>query len=139
MLCENCGKNEANVHTVSIVNGEKQERHLCGKCAGEAQLGMPSLINLLSGFQMLPVQNTGAVCACGNSFAQFQKTGLLGCPDCYTTYNQLLMPVIKGAQGGRARHAGRRPAEYNALIQEITKAEKTARAQELTAADEVRR
>ncbi len=34
MLCDKCGKNEANIHISRIVNGAKVEHNLCGECAG---------------------------------------------------------------------------------------------------------
>lgn len=114
MLCENCKQNEASVHTVTIINGEKQEHHLCNTCAKgvSVQFSLPSLINLLSSFQSMPQQAEVETCQCGNSFLKFQQTGLLGCPQCYDSYRQLLLPVIKRVQGGRIRHVGRRPAQF---------------------------
>ena len=38
MLCQNCGKNEANVRYTQIVNGVKKEMALCDKCARELGL-----------------------------------------------------------------------------------------------------
>jgi protein arginine kinase activator len=35
MKCENCGKNEANYHYRSNINGKVTERHLCSECAGK--------------------------------------------------------------------------------------------------------
>ncbi len=107
MLCDNCKQNQASVHTVTIINGVKQEHYLCADCAKGAQFSLPSLMDILSGFQAVPQQTDVCTCECGNSFARFQDTGLLGCPDCYTAYRNLLIPVIKRAQGGRLRHVGR--------------------------------
>ena len=33
MLCNECGKNQATVHSVQYVNGAKSEVHLCSQCA----------------------------------------------------------------------------------------------------------
>ena len=35
MLCEKCGKREANVYMKNVINGETTERHLCSECANE--------------------------------------------------------------------------------------------------------
>ena len=35
MKCEKCGKNEATFHYQSIINGEREEYHLCQDCAKE--------------------------------------------------------------------------------------------------------
>ena len=33
MLCENCGKNHANVQYTEIINGEKKQIFLCEECS----------------------------------------------------------------------------------------------------------
>lgn len=109
MICDNCKINQAGVHTVTIINGVKQEHYLCPECAKSAQFSLPSIMDLLSGVQAVPLKAELAACSCGNSFARFQKTGLLGCPACYKTFEAALTPVIKRAQGGKIRHVGRRP------------------------------
>lgn len=38
MLCEKCGKREANVYIKNVINGETTEMHLCGECANEQGL-----------------------------------------------------------------------------------------------------
>ena len=35
MLCDRCGKNEAEVHLVKMVNGERHIEHVCRRCARE--------------------------------------------------------------------------------------------------------
>ena len=35
MKCEKCGNNEATFHYQSIINGEREEYHLCENCAKE--------------------------------------------------------------------------------------------------------
>jgi len=111
MLCENCKHNQASVHTVTIINGVKQEHYLCSECAMGAQFSLPTLMDLLYGAQTSGLQQSEDICSCGNSLIKFQKTGLLGCPECYTTYRSALLPVIKRAQGGRLRHVGRKPQQ----------------------------
>ena len=41
MMCQNCGKHEANIRYTQIINGVKKEVHLCNECA--KRLGMDSL------------------------------------------------------------------------------------------------
>ena len=118
MLCDNCKVNQAGVHTVTIINGIKQEHYLCAECAKSAQFALPSIMDLLSGVQVMPQQAEPTVCTCGNSFSRFQKTGLLGCPECYKTFENVLTPVIKRAQGGKLRHVGRKPQMLQSTKQE---------------------
>ena len=32
-LCQECGKNEANIHLTQVVNGEATTHNICAKCA----------------------------------------------------------------------------------------------------------
>lgn len=126
MLCDNCKQKQATVHTVTIINGVKQEHYLCADCAQGAQFSLPSLMDILSGFHVAPQQVSQCECSCGNGFEYFQKTGLLGCPECYTAYRNLLVPVIKRAQGGKVHHVGRRPPQMKNEILESQKIEEKA-------------
>ncbi len=132
MLCDQCKKNQATMHTVTIINGAKQEYYLCPECANGAQFKLPSLMDVLSGFYGgLPAQEQTA-CACSSTLKRFQESGLLGCPQCYQEYRQQLIPVIKRVQGGRLRHVGRRPqgggtppaTEETQVAKELTEAER---------------
>ncbi|MDL2257797.1 UvrB/UvrC motif-containing protein [Eubacteriales bacterium OttesenSCG-928-K08] len=110
MICESCKKNQASVHTINVVNGVKQEHYLCEECARRVQGAIPSLMGLLAGFYSMPQQEMETEsCSCGYTLAHFQKTGLLGCPECYETYREQLLPSIKRVQGGRLKHVGRAP------------------------------
>ena len=35
MKCDSCGKENANIHMTSIVNGVKEEHHYCQQCANK--------------------------------------------------------------------------------------------------------
>ncbi len=39
MLCMKCGKNEANYHIKTVVNGQLSEAHLCHECAAANGVG----------------------------------------------------------------------------------------------------
>lgn len=125
MLCENCGNNEANVKYTQIVNGNKKVMHLCDKCAEEMGVGnfsmkMPiSMTDFIGDFfdeyedaLALPTfvkKATREKCEnCGLTYNEFVKTGLLGCPKCYETFEERLRPVIKNIQGN-IKHIGRTP------------------------------
>lgn len=134
MLCENCHKNEANVHFTQIINGVKQEYNLCEICAKEVQgfsMGSDfgfgpsfSFQNILSGlmdYMSPPVQVNKAqelACKnCGTTFKDFKKNGLLGCSECYETFVQSLTPVIKRVQGN-VEHTGKIPKKMGKGIME---------------------
>lgn len=44
MVCQNCGKNEANVKYTQIVNGVKKEMVLCEECAEKMGIQILRLI-----------------------------------------------------------------------------------------------
>lgn len=124
MVCERCGQRPATVHVTRVVNGDKNEFHLCGECAAREQeeLGV-SLetafpIHHLLG-ELLNYQNwltgrrdataEGARCGnCGLTYEEFKRTGLLGCGRCYEAFNAQLEPLLQRVHGA-ARHIGKAP------------------------------
>jgi len=121
MLCEECGKAEANVHVTKMVNGEVSTQHLCTSCAREkgevpfmADPGVliQNVMAALMGHPAQPTQDAAwevACPACGLSFSQFQSTGRLGCPECYETFAPALSPLIERIQAAD-HHTGRVPS-----------------------------
>lgn len=124
MLCEICNKNEATVHITKVINGVKEEKHVCENCAGSVE-GIdlvkdmnfaPALNfqNVISGF--LNFMNQGStslpqdrlsrlVCEnCGTTYDEFMKTGLLGCDHCYSIFNDAVMPVLRRVQTSTEHH-----------------------------------
>lgn len=55
-------------------------------------------------------QNAPSSCVgCGQSYAQFKKQGLLGCPACYQTFEDRIGPMIERAHEGACNHVGKVP------------------------------
>ena len=123
MLCEKCFKKNATVTIAQIVNGQKQEIHLCESCAKEIGLSQAAanLPQLFAGIMMdilkakqeqsgLPVRHTGVThCPfCGYSWEEFRRTGLLGCDKCYSSFYNQVRQVLKEVHGN-VRHIGKRP------------------------------
>ncbi len=122
MLCENCKKNTANTHIKKIINGNVQEYHLCSECAKELGFsdtmpGFGSLMGLsanslfgslfsdaLTGTE--PVAEVKRCPGCGISFDDIAKTGLCGCPQCYTTFYDQLLPSLSRIHG-KLEHLGK--------------------------------
>ncbi len=123
MLCENCGKNEANVKYTQIINGVKKEMILCEECSKKLGIGMNHLdfnmpINLSSFFgefieeneptflsQMIP-QNQLTCEQCGMTYDDFVKNGKFGCSNCYDVFSNKIDPLLKNLHGAN-RHIGR--------------------------------
>ncbi|MHB1156790.1 MAG: UvrB/UvrC motif-containing protein [Phycisphaerales bacterium] len=135
MKCDRCD-NPATVHLIEIINGQKIEKHLCEHHALEEGVTIKvtsSPINeLLEKFVLKhtspaaaptsvggAVQQAGPVVAggetdlvcehCGLTFSEFRKRALLGCADCYTAFEPLLMPLLERAQEGASHHLGKVP------------------------------
>ncbi len=149
MTCEVCGQ-EATVHVTAIAGGKREDHYFCETCAKErgefnlftpTQQALESWIAGLTG--MVPVgpqtvepgsveQTVDPRCpTCGMTFSQFARTGLLGCPDCYTALRPSLLPVIRRMQGAnphtgkvphRAGGEARRLADLRRLREALTRA-----------------
>lgn len=127
MLCEKCKRNEANIYITKIVNGEKQRKALCDKCAkemqvldfnGDLEMNNPFYIkDVLGGILDLIGNNPNyinnlkqdLICKnCGTSYDEFKKSGLLGCDECYVNFDEALNNVIKRVQQN-TEHIGKIP------------------------------
>ena len=112
MLCDSCKQNEAVVHRIVVINGQKHERHLCAQCAeaaGSLVFKLPSFAELMDVSFKSAEKEEEAACGCGMTLSRFREGGLLGCPHCYETFREALLPVIERSQGGRRQHMGARP------------------------------
>lgn len=115
MVCQNCGATDAVVHLTQIVNDEMSTHHLCEKCAGEKGFDVGPSASDLPAMDVLaqmaadqPVGRAaeGACSFCGLGYQEFKKTGRLGCPHCYETFNEALPPLLKRIHGSD-RHVGK--------------------------------
>lgn len=119
MLCEECGKNQATVSITVTAGGEITTRRLCPDCMkkvqfslvnGDIQGFLSSVLSMMGGAQKDEAPT--AVCSgCGLSYDVFERTGRLGCAQCYRDFSAQLQPLLQRIHG-RAQHAGRRPAAY---------------------------
>lgn len=129
MLCEECGAHPAQVAVTTVINGESTTRHLCRDCLRKYQTGemQAVLAAVLAGMAQKQKSPDITCPRCGETYAQFQKTGMLGCAECYQAFRKELTPLITRVQG-RAQHAGRRPAVSEAE-QELLHRREALRAQ----------
>ena len=124
MLCENCGKREANVRYSENINGVKKEMHLCEECSrklgisSKMDFSMPSLDipsffgSFLEDFstpEFMPFLNEvkQLTCdSCGSTFEDIINFGRYGCANCYDVFEDRMDPILKKLQGAN-RHNGR--------------------------------
>lgn len=122
MLCDNCGKNEANVMYSENINGIKKELHLCRECSeklgiNKMKFSIPMdfssfIEDFLEDFstteQNLLMQEIKTMYCdqCGYTYDDIINTGKLGCGNCYNVFDERLEPIIKRIQGTN-KHIGR--------------------------------
>ncbi len=97
MDCQNCHEHEATVVITKIVGEQHSITHLCKRCANDlgGAGGVAISIQTLSSED----ETTGECPTCGKSFAEFRKSGLFGCADCYTQFEAHLPKLFKRVQG----------------------------------------
>lgn len=125
MLCQNCGKNNANTHIKTMVNGDTKEFYICTECA--SSLGYNKMFNssifntfntdfdgflggfLTKGIAGTPIANSGRKCSfCQISLDDIMNKGKAGCASCYDEFYDRLLPSIKRLHGNVA-HTGKVP------------------------------
>ena len=146
MLCDNCGKREANVRYSENINGRKKELNLCEECSkklgiGQMDFSMPidfssffgSFMDDFTTPEFMPMLNelrTLRCNSCGYTFDDIANTGRLGCKDCYDVFEDRLNPIIKKIQGAD-HHVGRIGKIIDSKIEnktgENSKQEKTSK------------
>ncbi len=134
MLCEICHKNQATIHIQEIVKGEKKSLHICGVCAEKKGLnemalqginiaeilykisanmdnpdfGEDSSVPLLGEDGSNEAQVFVQCSKCGWDVKQFQKTGRVGCEECYKAFSEILSETLKSMHKG-ILHVGKHP------------------------------
>ena len=122
MLCDNCGKREANVRYTENINGRRTELNLCEECSkklgiGEMNFNLPidfsdffsSILDDFDTPDLLPLLNEikSVKCDnCGYTFDDIVNSGKIGCENCYEVFEDRLDNLIKRVQGSN-RHVGR--------------------------------
>lgn len=120
--CDRCDR-PAEVHEFDPINGV--EIHLCREHAVESGFQLPEPTAAKVHSQIAPTmqvqistgkERTASCRNCGSSFARFRKSGLLGCPDCYQTFDQKLDGIIARSQNKASAHIGRVPEQAADLV-----------------------
>lgn len=108
MFCQHCKKNIATVNYVEIVNGERFESHLCPFCYASLTGELNSKVNadLWAGLFGTSAPKRKICEVCGTSYDDYERTGLLGCANCYAVFKEELMPSIDRIQG-KVQHIGK--------------------------------
>ena len=134
MLCEICKQKQATIHIQEISKGEKIVLHICESCAtnkGLDTIGLQSFkiaeilykLSGTTGEPLIPIADdslqvntssdnktvTTIICPkCKWDINKFQKTGRLGCENCYKTFSEILSRTLSNMHKGTL-HTGKCP------------------------------
>jgi protein arginine kinase activator len=113
--CDLCDQ-PAIYHDVRIVNNIHSTTHLCAEHALEAgvNLGPIDLSIILNVKNESSESSSTRSCPdCGMTILQYKKSSLLGCPTCYVTFKEELLPIIHAVQNNNSQHVGRAPSQMS--------------------------
>ncbi|HAV42897.1 TPA: hypothetical protein DCX15_02635 [bacterium] len=127
MLCEDCKERDATIHYKEIINDQYQEIHLCEECAQNQGLEVtqfsspPSLANFLTGLvgiskKLVHEEETKECPKCHLSFANFKERGMLGCSDCYESFEEELTHMLRRIHGN-IQHVGKIPTKIKTELE----------------------
>lgn len=130
MKCQKCNKREATTHMTKIVNGYKEELHLCSKCAQNSfeynelktDFGIGGFLSgMFSSGKTQPTVGNGNefeadICpTCGLSYSDFLQKGKLGCGDCYSAFRNRIRRPLKQIHG-TYEHIGKAPSRSGGKV-----------------------
>ncbi len=121
MTCQDCKKNEAQVHFTQIVNNEKMSLSLCKECASARGFHSPLdnvpfplaeiLSSLTSGLPEKAINKDleKLKCeSCSMTFGDFTRKGRFGCGECYRVFRPRLEGIMRKIHGA-SLHRGNIP------------------------------
>ncbi len=124
MTCTRCKKKDAFVHFNGIIDGKAVQLDLCEDCAKKSGLTasfnfpsavQPALNDLMDVLSSWHQQSSGAVKSacpvCRWTMAQFQKTGRMGCSECYLHFHKEAESFLKKIHGATTHKGKKAPAE----------------------------
>ncbi len=131
MKCQRCQKREATSHMTEIINGKKQELHLCSECAAQSpefqemkagmDFGIGDFLGGIFGGSKLKTlggeaaPKSGVCPVCGMPFDDFLRKGRLGCGECYSAFRGRLERPLKQIHG-TCEHVGKVPSRMGGTL-----------------------
>ena len=116
MQCQKCEKNLATVHVTDIIDGVRNEQHLCEQCAQVTGLPFASSFSVSKFLGLMEAAgSSGGVPAqevacpdCGMTLSEFRTSGRFGCARDYEVFREHLEPMLEKMHGA-TRHVGKHP------------------------------
>ncbi|MEM9399496.1 MAG: UvrB/UvrC motif-containing protein [Verrucomicrobiota bacterium] len=126
MQCEKCHDTKATVFLTQIISGKMYKVDLCEKCAKEmgvldsSNFSLADLLLNMKNEQEAQAEQDIVCSACGFKESDMNKTGRMGCPQCYKVFSELIEDVLYELHKG-SKHTGKIPQdqkkEYEAFKQ----------------------
>lgn len=123
MMCDECGVRPANFNLKVVSENGVTEKNLCPICIAKYQRRIPgldfsNLAGILSGIleskskekaETYDAETDALTCEeCGMTYAEFRKSGRLGCAGCYKAFRKPLDSLLLKVHGN-LQHAGKMP------------------------------
>ena len=134
MKCEKCNQKTAKVYYKQIINGSITQLNLCQDCAQQANLNN-NFFGGLDFFKTAAAPSVSACKTCGLTKQQLQKTGRVGCSDCYSEFSDILLPYIRSIHKNTT-HVGAVPHGMNGRAETADRVAALKRQLELAVAKE---
>lgn len=108
MRCQSCGKKQANVKYHENINGKKQTLYFCEDCAKKigfsdfsdfSSLFSP-IFTTMPEFNLLEKKKCNT---CGYTIDDYLNSGMLGCEDCYNTFDDNIDELLYKING-KSKH-----------------------------------
>lgn len=115
MLCENCGKKDA---TSIFMSSKNKLMYLCGGCYRKINNDVELESFALNETKKIKLEEKCSVC--GETFKEFQSSGLLGCENCYEAFKEFLKNSFIN-QFKEQKYLGKKPNAFyvNKQISEL--------------------
>ncbi|WP_049408666.1 UvrB/UvrC motif-containing protein [Staphylococcus pettenkoferi] len=148
MLCENCYLNEAEVKVAVKGHNGTEERWVCVTCAQggnpwtesqqvhqddiEGAFVVKQILQHLAAkhginFEELKHKAEKHCPGCHMTLNDIAHVGKLGCPECYATFKEDIIDIVRRVQGGQFEHIGKTPhSSYKKLALKKQIEEKTS-------------
>jgi protein arginine kinase activator len=105
-MCDNCGKNPANIHLTQIVNNETTMFHFCEECAEKKGISI-SLGDAVPAVKVPEKIEKDVECPnCKMKLSEFKAKGWLGCAECYNAFFDEIEQLFKQVHGA-STHKGK--------------------------------
>ena len=137
MICDFCKKNKATIHLIRVQNDNVEKVNICAECAGDfsffseddfykdltkilykifkADEGQPDGIRELKNLKNLEIRKNRSCSFCGMDLKNIKKLGKMGCPNCYSEFKNILLPIIKAIHKN-IEHKGKIPENTTGQI-----------------------